>query len=145
MKKYVVAFLFTDSDLSNVWVIKKNKPEWQNGLLNGIGGKIEDGETPLVAMVRELKEEAGVDITSEEMFSIGHMGGTNNDGSMFSVEIFTGITYKRLTTQESEPIFYIGTDEVKTYRTIGNVPMLIEACMYRLKGSSSFSKLILEY
>jgi 8-oxo-dGTP diphosphatase len=62
-KKYCVGFLF-DPTLSKVVLIRKQKPEWQDGLLNGVGGKIGDvhaKETPLQAMHREFKEEAGVE------------------------------------------------------------------------------------
>lgn len=38
--------------------IRKLKPDWQIGLLNGVGGKIEEGETPLQAMSREWHEES---------------------------------------------------------------------------------------
>ncbi|GAF85272.1 unnamed protein product, partial [marine sediment metagenome] len=41
---------------------------WQAGLLNGIGGKIEEGESPHSAMVREFEEEAGVKKLSWELF-----------------------------------------------------------------------------
>jgi 8-oxo-dGTP diphosphatase len=58
--EYVAGFLF-DKALAKVALIRKNKPAWQAGLLNGIGGKIEeDDETPLDAMVREFREESGV-------------------------------------------------------------------------------------
>ena len=62
-KKYVVGFML-DPTLSKVVLIRKQKPEWQAGLLNGVGGKIGDnipGETPEQAIHREFKEEAGVD------------------------------------------------------------------------------------
>jgi 8-oxo-dGTP diphosphatase len=42
-----------------VLLIHKLRPAWQNGLLNGVGGKMEPGETPVEAMVREFSEEAG--------------------------------------------------------------------------------------
>lgn len=58
MQKYVVGFLI-DSDW-NVVLIRKNKPEFQKGFLNGVGGKIEEGEDPMRAMEREFAEEAGV-------------------------------------------------------------------------------------
>lgn len=41
-------------------LICKRKPEWQKGLLNGVGGKIEEGEYCNVAMSREFEEETGV-------------------------------------------------------------------------------------
>jgi 8-oxo-dGTP diphosphatase len=58
VNKYVVGFLF-DSDNNAVCLIKKNRPLWQKGRLNGVGGHIEDGESPKVAMTREFGEEAG--------------------------------------------------------------------------------------
>lgn len=48
---YVVGFMFS-SDKTLVTLIRKNRPKWMNGKLNGVGGKIEIGETPLQAMVR---------------------------------------------------------------------------------------------
>ena len=59
MKKYVVGFMF-DDQIQNVCLIKKNRPEWQLGKLNGVGGKVDARETPLEAMVREFREETGV-------------------------------------------------------------------------------------
>ncbi len=58
--KYVVGFLF-NKQLSSVVLISKTKPRWQNGLLNGVGGKVEPGEFAKDAMVREFMEETGVD------------------------------------------------------------------------------------
>jgi 8-oxo-dGTP pyrophosphatase MutT (NUDIX family) len=54
--RYVVGFLFSE-DESRVLLVWKNRPAWQDGKLNGVGGKIEAGETPLQAMEREFKEE----------------------------------------------------------------------------------------
>ena len=51
-------------------LIKKTHPRWQAGKLNGIGGKIDRGETPLEAMRRECKEEAGVDIKKWREFAL---------------------------------------------------------------------------
>ena len=62
-RKYVVGFLF-DPTLSKVVLVRKQRPEWQKGLLNGVGGKVGDhipGETPEQAMHREFQEEAGMD------------------------------------------------------------------------------------
>lgn len=56
-QKYVLGFMFS-KDYKQVALIEKNKPEWQSGLLNGIGGKVENGESSIGAMVREFEEEA---------------------------------------------------------------------------------------
>lgn len=61
MIRYVVGFLFSE-DRQKVLLIEKLKPDWQKGLLNGVGGKIEKFESSLDAMIREFNEEAGLNI-----------------------------------------------------------------------------------
>lgn len=61
MKQYACGFLFSE-DRKHVLLIRKNRPAWQAGKLNGIGGKLEPGETPADAMRREFREEAGLDV-----------------------------------------------------------------------------------
>lgn len=59
MTRYVVGFML-DEARKNVVLIQKNRPEWQAGYLNGVGGKVEGVETDREAMVREFEEETGV-------------------------------------------------------------------------------------
>ncbi len=68
LTRYVAGFLFDDLK-HNVALIWKNKPEWQSGKLNGIGGKVEHGETADAAMYREFLEEAGVEVTEWNHFA----------------------------------------------------------------------------
>ncbi len=72
MKYYVTGFLFT-KDSKYVVLIKKINPKWQEGLLNGVGGKIEENESSLDAMSREFKEETGVTIKAEEWINFSHI------------------------------------------------------------------------
>ena len=67
LTKYVLGFAFdlpeeiAYGDMNTqVGLIRKVRPEWQSGYLNGIGGHIEEGETAHQAMVREFKEETGL-------------------------------------------------------------------------------------
>lgn len=59
MIDYVAGFMFSE-DMKTLALIKKDKPKWQAGKLNGIGGKIEPSELPYYAMSREFEEETGV-------------------------------------------------------------------------------------
>ena len=62
MKEYVVGFMFS-KDGRDVALIRKNRPEWQAGKFNGVGGKIEPtDESPVAAMSREFYEETGVNV-----------------------------------------------------------------------------------
>jgi 8-oxo-dGTP diphosphatase len=63
MIQYVLGFAFTRdyAGLQRVLLIRKTKPEWQAGKLNGVGGKIEqDDYSAHRAMSREFKEETGL-------------------------------------------------------------------------------------
>ena len=59
MARYVVGFMFS-TDMKQVLLIEKKRPDWQRGKLNGIGGKVEDGENFYTAMSREFFEETGL-------------------------------------------------------------------------------------
>lgn len=60
MTAYVAGFLFDPT--GRVALIRKRRgPAAVVGRLNGIGGHIEPRETPVAAMVREFREEAGID------------------------------------------------------------------------------------
>ena len=54
--EYVLGFAF-NPELNKVVLIKKKRPSNQKGLLNGVGGKIVNGESFKTAMCREFAEE----------------------------------------------------------------------------------------
>lgn len=56
MTEYVCGFLFHRGQVA---LIRKQRPAWQKGRYNGIGGKVMPGETASQAMVREFEEETG--------------------------------------------------------------------------------------
>lgn len=57
-QQYVLGFAFNLSG-DRVALVRKARPDWQAGKLNGFGGKVEPGETPHAAMHREFLEETG--------------------------------------------------------------------------------------
>lgn len=54
-----------EDGLTRVLLIRKNRPSWQAGLLNGLGGHVEEGETQTRAMVREFEEECGLRVGAD--------------------------------------------------------------------------------
>lgn len=74
MTNYVVGFLFSSAG-GRVVLVQKIKPDWQRGRLNGVGGKVERGESYLEAMDREFMEEAGLSGLPWEQFA--SLGGSN--------------------------------------------------------------------
>lgn len=79
-EKMVVGFVFNEI-FTRCLLIRKNRPKWMEGLLNGIGGHIEEGETPEEAMKRECFEECGLEISNWKEICI--MSGEN-----WSVDVF---------------------------------------------------------
>lgn len=64
LNRYCLGFLFNE-DCSEVLLIRKQRPNFQRGRWNGLGGLAESGEGPRAAMVRQTKEESGI-VTAEE-------------------------------------------------------------------------------
>lgn len=61
-KQYVMGFAFFMID-GNKFVALINKSSgWQSGMINGLGGKIKENESPIEAMKREFREEFGSSI-----------------------------------------------------------------------------------
>jgi 8-oxo-dGTP diphosphatase len=65
MIQYVVGFMFS-KNRAMVALIRKTHSDWQDGLLNGIGGHRQYTETSAEAMARKFLEEAGVETKPEQ-------------------------------------------------------------------------------
>lgn len=107
-KEYVLAVAFS-ADKRKILLIRKLTPEWQRGLLNGPGGKIEMGETPLQAMIREFKEETGVETTEDHWSGLGAI--ESDVFKVFVFSMFDDIIYQAKTVEkEVVDIFNVDID-----------------------------------
>ena len=130
---YVVGFLF-NRELTQVVLIKKNRPTWQAGRYNGIGGKIEASDKDLyAAMEREFKEETGKECTHWDLF--GYI-----ENSTYRVYCFCGIAEDintvRSITDEIVSIWKVYQIEGCHY-LIPNLQWLIPMAIWRLKRHQS--------
>lgn len=81
MQPYVCGFAINERQ-THVVLIEKRRPEWQAGRYNGVGGHVEQGESPSQAMRREFREEAGLDIPEWNVFCV------LSDGETYCVHFF---------------------------------------------------------
>ncbi len=123
--KYVLVFIF-NRDLDKVLLIQKNKPEWQKGNLNGIGGKVENKESNIRAVIRETKEETKIGISPRRVIEFCII---NNKEANYKVTCFAYRTYQDFTQMEEEIVDWYEVKDIITdiYPCISNIPWLV--CM----------------
>jgi 8-oxo-dGTP diphosphatase len=130
MQKYVLGFIF-DKEENNILLIQKERPYWQKGLWNGIGGKIESfDQNPLQAIQREVLEETNLTIQDWKHFAI------LTDEQFFHIECFkANIDLKELQefqTMTDERVFIKEIRELyheKFSSCISNLNWLIALCL----------------
>jgi 8-oxo-dGTP diphosphatase len=124
---YVAGFMFSE-DMQKVALIRKLKPDWQKGLLNGIGGKVEPGESVFEAVIREFKEETSLATMGAEWEYFAHLIGKDFVGEPFDVSFFTSKgDLSRLRSVTEEKIEILGINSITFLRKdmVENIPWLI--------------------
>ena len=123
--KYSVGFAFYDMG-SDVVLILKNRPRWQKGYYNGVGGHIEEGESAHAAQAREFEEETGLETYESNWKKYAIISGPGFELHVFS--LFTQDIYdvKTLTDEKIE-ILQVG--EIQNLIVIQNLKWLIPAAI----------------
>ncbi|MFC4102218.1 NUDIX hydrolase [Paenibacillus xanthanilyticus] len=76
MLRYTIAFIRRGDD-----VLMLNRNAAPNmGLWNGVGGKLEQGETPLANIMREIEEETGLRVEASRLRYAGTVTWTSEEG-----------------------------------------------------------------
>lgn len=127
-KEYVLGFAFS-KDREEIVLIEKQKPDWQKGKLNGIGGKIEQSDiNQLEAMIREFREETGVDTSPDQWQEFGCMTFENDitgfPCKIYLFKMFDNCIYS-CDTMEIEKVLLIDLNYLSDYNLMHNLPVLI--------------------
>lgn len=137
--KYVLGFARTKA---GVLLILKTHPDFQKGKFNGVGGKIEEGETPLQAMIREFLEETGIATQAYEWISNGEVCQNNYRIFIFETiltdEKVTGIvkveTIEQLScinyNQDTEVVYHINKKLIMDLSSQGKLVANVLAYSY---------------
>lgn len=144
---YVLGFMVS-KDRQSVALICKTKPEWMRGLLNGIGGKVEDGEAPRVAMAREFREETGYETDAAQWDNMGTV--VFSGGEIHCYRMIAPFSpYKNvLRSPTEEPVGWFFLRELHLKRVVDNVRWLAELAASRnaivafrvMTGNAAFSE-----
>jgi 8-oxo-dGTP diphosphatase len=113
MKSYVVGFIF-NHNLTRVVLVTKARPDWQKGHQNGVGGKIEEGERAVDAMVRETEEETGLITSANDWHPVVSMKRVS-----VTVEFFA------LCHVGAEEMVRTTTDEVVAWYDVSSLPRTV--------------------
>lgn len=123
MTKYVLGFMFNEK-CTDVLLIEKQKPDWQKGKFNGIGGKMKEGELGSSAMTREFEEETGIDYDDWNYVVTMY-------GDDWSVEVFTAksdVVFSA-SSVEAEKVVLIPIPRFDDFNVIPNLYWLIPMCL----------------
>lgn len=127
MKSYVLGFL-TD-ERHQFLLMRKIRPFWQRGCLNGIGGKMEDGESPAEAMYREAEEEAG--LSGIKWQPMGKLEGLDGDGEEFVVYVYRARVREIKFQQRTDETLVVMTyQDAMAHRYINNLAFLLPMALY---------------
>ena len=141
-QNYVLGFMFSPRH-DFVVLIKKAKPTWQAGLLNGVGGKIElvpgwrgwllrRREPASRAMVREFWEETGVHTLQAEWQKFCTIRGNFGEVACFVARsAVVGIEVRSMT---AELVLNVNSETFGHYPTIDNLPALVGLAKAKLTG-----------
>ena len=119
MKEYVVGLLFNANE-DDVLLIRKKRPDWQAGFLNGIGGHIQENESPKAAMQREFFEEAGAEIDSHKWNRFVTMKGPDFVCHFFRhiLDEETDAVIDHIYSKTDEKVAWYSLDKIKTEEVV---------------------------
>lgn len=129
MKRYTIGIMF-DRQGQEVLLIGKNKPEWQKGLINAPGGKVEEGEIAEECIVREFQEETSLITTVKDWKYIGQL----LNGENYKVDVLTCMydpKFGKAVSLTDEAVFWLSTRNLPMH-CVPNIHWLVPMALLAL-------------
>ena len=125
---HVVAGVIFSPARDRVLIARRPEASHQGGLWEFPGGKLSEGELPLAALSRELREELAIEVTRARPFLEIHHNYPDRVVflDIWQVDEFTG----QAKGNEGQPIAWVGLEELENYA----FPAANEAIIERLLG-----------
>ena len=106
-----VAIIYIEND-RNEFLIQKTSKE-KGGHYSSTGGHIKHGEDAFTTIVREVKEELGIDVSNDNIISLGHICVDFPVRFMFYLKKNINLNDITLQKDEVESVSYMDVDTIK--------------------------------
>ena len=106
-----VAIIYIENSKGEFLIQKTSKEK--GGIFSSTGGHIDHGETPRKTIIREVKEEIGLDISNENIIDLGHICVDFPVRFIFYLKKDININDLVLKKDEVESMHYLSKDELK--------------------------------
>ena len=106
-----VAIIYIENDKGEFLIQKTSKQK--GGYYSSTGGHIKHGEDALDTIIREVKEELGIDISSDNIISLGHICVDFPVRFMFYLKKNIDLNSLTLQKDEVESISYMSIGKIK--------------------------------
>jgi len=139
-QEFVVGLVF-DRALETVLLIEKNRPAWQAGSLNGLGGSVNNEEPMRYAVTREVLEESGLyypqaewtDVMREVVFNpaTGRRAIIGVFAAVHELEQFNPVS------KTDEQVRLVRVKDIKQFKLVRGVQGYVQLSINALRGKQS--------
>lgn len=105
-KQFTLCLIVKDHKI----LLGMKKRGFGEGRWNGFGGKVEEGESIVVGAARELKEEIGIDVATQDIHKVGNLEFSFDsepnkilEVHVYKISVFTG---EPIETEEMRPEWF---------------------------------------
>lgn len=166
MTRYCLGFAFCvdNKGIPNLVVVEKKRPEAQKGLINGIGGKLDERDwdanlsclSPTKGMVREFEEETGITTAMDDWRHVGSMSSDTWDAQIFlttfkdefASDIQAKLSHhakKNIADPDFETPFVISCMDLDYWsdKSVDIFPNILTLCLNVLSGQLKYFNLVM--